>query len=229
MTLSVIMPVYNERATIDRILTRVLAMACVSELIVVDDGSTDGTAAALEAWEQRAQDSRLRILRHARNRGKAEAMRTALKEARGAVVVVQDADLEYHPEDYPAGLRLISDGYADAVYGSRFLGPHRVFYVIHYAANKFLTLLTNLLYDTTLSDMTSGYKMVKRDVLQTIRLRSKAFAIEAELTAKLLKRHCRLYEIPITYTGRGYEEGKKITWVDGIHITLALVKFRLMD
>jgi len=145
------------------------------------------------------------------------------------VVIIQDADLEYHPEDYPAALRLIRDGYADAVYGSRFLGPHRVFYFMHYAANKVLTFMTNVLFDVILTDVTTGFKMVRTEWLQRLGLKTRGFTVEMELTAKLMKRKCRLYEIPITYTGRGYDEGKKITWQDGFRMLWAILRFRVLD
>jgi len=229
MVLSVIMPVFNEHATVGRIAQRVLAAPDVLELIIVDDGSTDGTREALQELSHREADARLRVLTHERNRGKGAAIRTALPEVRGEVVIIQDADLEYHPEDYPAALRLIRDGYADAVYGSRFLGPHRVFYFMHYAANKVLTFMTNVLFDVILTDVTTGFKMVRTEWLQRLGLKTRGFTVEMELTAKLMKRKCRLYEIPITYTGRGYDEGKKITWQDGFRMLWAILRFRVLD
>jgi glycosyltransferase involved in cell wall biosynthesis len=168
-------------------------------------------------------------LLHERNLGKGAAIRTALEKAGGRMTVIQDADLEYHPEDYPAAVSLIEEGFADAVFGSRFLGPHRVFLFWHYLGNKLLTLICNLLFNSILTDMETGFKMVRTEVLKSLNILSSTFDFEVEITAKLFKRRYRVYEIPITYTGRTYEEGKKITWKDGFRALLALIKFRVFD
>lgn len=228
MKLSVLVPAYNEAQTIEAVVRRIAAVPIPKEIVVVDDGSQDGTRLILERLAQEP-DLPLRCFFHERNQGKGKALQTAIGEAAGEVIVIQDADLEYHPEDYPAAFRLIEAGWADAVYGSRFLGPHRVFYFIHYLANKFLTLLTNMLFNSILTDMETGFKMIRADVLKSLNIRSLTFDFEVEVTAKLCKRRYRLYEIPITYTGRTYEEGKKITWVDGVRALIAIVKFRLVD
>lgn len=228
MKLSVIMPVYNEKASINKILRRVQAVPIEKEIIVVDDGSADGTQEILQAIASNNPDSILLIL-HERNKGKGAAIKTGLGHVKGNIVIIQDADLEYHPEDWSIAMRLIEDGYADAVYGSRFLGPHRVFMFWHWVGNKFLTFLTNILFNSILTDMETGFKMIRADVLKELNICSKTFEFEVEVTAKLLKRRYRLYEMPITYTGRGYDEGKKITWKDGIKALLAIVKFRFMN
>lgn len=224
--LSVVMPVYNERDTIEEIVGRVLAVPLRIELIVVDDGSTDGTREALEAMQR---ERSFKLLRQPRNLGKGAALRRGFQEITGDVVVVQDADLEYSPEEYPQLIELICEGRADVVYGSRFLGRHRVFLFTHYAGNRFLTLVTNVLYNTILTDMETCYKAMRTDVVRSMRLRSDGFGIEAELTAKIFKRKYRVYEVPITYDGRGYEEGKKITWRDGIVALWVLLKYRVTE
>ena len=227
--LSVIVPVYNEVETVEIILRRVASVSVKKEILVVDDGSVDGTREILQRLERSGDLLSLRCFYHETNQGKGAAIRTALSHAQGDVIVIQDADLEYHPEDFPLGLRLIEGGWADAVYGSRFLGPHRVFLFKHYMANKFLTLLTNILYNTTLTDMETGFKMIRSDVLRSLDIRSFTFDFEVEVTAKLFRYGYRVYEIPITYTGRTYSEGKKITWKDGVRALWALVKFRFVD
>lgn len=231
MKLSVIIPVYNEKATVERIISRVeeIGQDWDLEVIAVDDGSTDGTREILERLVARGNPGILRVMFHERNQGKGAAVRTGLAQASGEIITIQDADLEYHPEDYPLAVKFIREGYADAVYGSRFLGPHRVFLFWHWAGNKFLTLLTNLLFNTILTDMETGFKLFRADVFKRLDIRSYGFDFEPEVTAKLLKGGYRLYEIPITYTGRGYDEGKKITWRDGLRAIWAIVKFRLMD
>jgi glycosyltransferase involved in cell wall biosynthesis len=227
MKLSVLVPVYNEAPTIETILRRIAAVPVEKEILVVDDGSTDATGAILKKLEAEAEAMSLRCYLHPSNQGKGAAIQTALEQATGDVIVIEDADLEYHPEDYPAALSLIANGWADAVYGSRFLGPHRVFYFTHYLANKALTLLANALYGGILTDMETGFKMIRTDVLRSLGIRSFSFEFEVEVTAKLFKRNLRVYEIPITYTGRTYEEGKKITWKDGVHALVALLRFRI--
>jgi glycosyltransferase involved in cell wall biosynthesis len=223
---SVIMPVYNESATIEEIVPRVLAVPLRIELIVVDDGSRDGTRELLQELRRR-HDFKL-ILQPA-NRGKGAAIRRGAQEVTGDLVVIQDADLEYSPEEFPALIELISQGRADVVYGSRFLGRHRVFLFTHYAGNRLLTLMTNMLYNTMLTDMETCYKVMRTDVLRSMTLRSNGFGIEPELTAKIFKRGYRVYEVPITYDGRGYEEGKKITWRDGIVALWVLLKYRFRE
>jgi glycosyltransferase involved in cell wall biosynthesis len=224
--LSVVMPVFNERETIDEIITRVLAVPLRLELIVVDDRSTDGTFERLQAL---SAEGRFRLYRHERNLGKGAALRTGFAHVTGDLVVIQDADLEYSPEEYPELIDLIVKGRADVVYGSRFLGRHRVFLFTHYLGNRLLTLITNVLYNTMLTDMETCYKVMRADVLKAFTLHSNGFGIEPELTAKIFKRGYRVYEVPITYDGRGYEEGKKITWRDGVVALWVLLKYRFTD
>ncbi|HEX7085509.1 MAG TPA: glycosyltransferase family 2 protein [Vicinamibacterales bacterium] len=224
--LSVVMPCYNERATIEEIVSRVLAVPLRIELIVVDDGSTDGTREILQEL-QRAHGFKL-VLQE-RNQGKGAALRRGFQEVTGDLVVIQDADLEYSPEEYPELIELICQGRADVVYGSRFLGRHRVFLFTHYMGNVFLTFVTNLLYNTMLTDMETCFKVMRTEVLRSMTLRSNSFGIEPELTAKIFKRGYRVYEVPITYDGRGYDEGKKITWRDGIVALWVLLKYRFTE
>ncbi len=225
MKLSIIIPVYNERQTIEEILERVKKSPLEKEIIIVDDCSTDGT----REWLQSLKDDDVKIVLHQKNQGKGAAVRTAIKEVSGEVTIIQDADLEYDPADYPLLLDPIIRFDADAVYGSRFLGPHRVFLFWHYLGNKFLTTIANLLYDTMLSDMETCYKVIKTNVLQGLQLKSNRFDIEPEITAKLFKRKHKIFEVPISYSGRGYEEGKKITAIDGLKALWALIKFRFFD
>jgi glycosyltransferase involved in cell wall biosynthesis len=224
--LSVVMPVFNELATVDEIIRRVLAVPLRIELIVVDDCSTDGTRARLQEL-QRELGFTLRL--QPRNAGKGSALRAGFEKITGDIVLIQDADLEYSPEEYPALVELICSGHADVVYGSRFLGRHRVFLFTHYAGNRALTLLTNVLYNTMLTDMETCFKAMRVEVLRSMTLRSDRFGIEPELTAKIFKRGYRVYEIPITYNGRGYDEGKKITWVDGVDAVWTLLKYRFTE
>ncbi len=223
---SVVMPVFNEHATIEEIIRRVAAVPLRTELIVVDDGSTDGTRELLEDLQARFG---FRLLLQPGNLGKGAALRRGFAEVTGDLVVIQDADLEYSPEEYPALIELICQGRADVVYGSRFLGRHRVFLFTHYVGNRILTLLTNVLYNTMLSDMETCYKVMRTEVIRSMTLRSRGFGIEPELTAKIFKRHYRVYEVPITYDGRGYEEGKKITWRDGVVALWVLLKYRFVE
>ncbi len=227
MKLSVIVPVYNEEATIREIIERIVQVEIEKEVIVVDDCSRDRTRDILKELSAR-YPGMLNCFYHERNRGKGGAIQTALSAVSGDVIVIQDADLEYHPEDYPAAFRLIASGWADAVYGSRFIGPHRVFMFAHLLANQFLTLLSNILTTGTLSDMETGFKMLRADVLKKLEIRSFTFDFEVEVTVKLFRYGYRVYEIPITYTGRGYEEGKKITWKDGVRALWALLKWGLI-
>jgi glycosyltransferase involved in cell wall biosynthesis len=224
--LSVVMPVFNERETIDEIIRRVLAVPVRKELIVVDDCSTDGTRDLLKDLQPRHG---FRLILQDRNQGKGAALRRGFAEVAGDIVLVQDADLEYSPEEYPDLIGLICEGRADVVYGSRFLGRHRVFLFTHYLGNRLLTLLTNVLYNTMLTDMETCYKVMRTEVLRSFALRSDGFGIEPELTAKIFKRGFRVYEVPITYDGRGYDEGKKITWRDGIVALWVLIRYRLSE
>jgi glycosyltransferase involved in cell wall biosynthesis len=224
--LTVVMPVYNERATLDEIVGRVLEVPVRKELIAVDDASTDGTR---ERLVDLGRERGFKVLLQERNKGKGAAVRRGIAEASGDIVVIQDADLEYSPEEYPELLELIVRGKADAVYGSRFIGRHRCFLFTHYLANLFLNLVTNVLYNTTMTDMETCLKAVRADVLRSLRLRSDRFGIEPEITAKLFKANARVYEVPITYDGRDYSEGKKITWRDGLPALWTLIKYRFVD
>ena len=224
--LSVLMPVYNERNTVEEIIDRVLAVPVRIELIAVDDASTDGSRDILQ---QLAQERGFRLLLQEKNQGKGAAVRRGIQAATGDVIVVQDADLEYSPEEYPDLLDLIVKGKADAVFGSRFIGRHRCFLFTHYLANLFLNLVTNIVYNTTMTDMETCFKAVRADMLKSLTLRSNRFGIEPEITAKLFKRGARVYEVPITYEGRDYSEGKKITWRDGFPALWNLIKYRFTD
>jgi glycosyltransferase involved in cell wall biosynthesis len=224
--LSVVMPVFNEKATVEEIVARVLAVPVRIELIAVDDASTDGSH---ELLERLSREKGFRLLRQDRNQGKGAAVRRGIEAATGDVIVVQDADLEYSPEEYPDLLDLITKGKADAVFGSRFIGRHRCFLFTHYLANLFLNLVTNVLYNTTMTDMETCFKAVRADVLKDLDLKSDRFGIEPEITAKLFKRGARVYEVPITYEGRDYSEGKKITWRDGFPALWTLLKYRFTD
>jgi glycosyltransferase involved in cell wall biosynthesis len=224
--LSVVMPVYNERDTIEEIIRRVLAVPLRVELIVVDDGSKDGTR---EILPRLAEELEFTLILQPKNGGKGAALRRGFEEVTGDLVIIQDADLEYSPEEFPALIELICQGRADVVYGSRFLGRHRVFLFTHYVGNRLLTLITNVLYNTMLTDMETCYKVMRVEVLRSMRLESDGFGIEPELTAKIFKRQYRVYEVPITYDGRGYEEGKKITWRDGVVALWILLKYRFTE
>ena len=223
MVLSVIIPVYNEQDSVAQIIERVDRVPLRKQIIVVDDGSTDETPRILRQLGK--QHKSLNVLFHEQNQGKGKAVQTGLREATGDVIVIQDADLEYHPEEYPRALELIEQGWADAVYGSRFLGAHRVFLFWHYVGNKMLTLLCNMLTSGMLTDMETGFKVVRADVLKSLDIQSHTFDFEVEVTVKLFRYGHRVYEIPITYTWRGYEEGKKITWKDGVRALVALLKW----
>ncbi|MDF1498962.1 MAG: glycosyltransferase family 2 protein [Anaerolineales bacterium] len=228
MKLSVIMPVYNELQTIEPILKRVDAVGLADEIIVVDDGSVDGTREFLS--ELVPQYPAIKLYLHERNQGKGAAVRTGIEHASGDLVLIQDADLEYDPRDYPKLLAPIEEGIADVVYGSRFLGaPRRVTMFWHMVANKLLTLMTNLLYNSILTDMETGYKLFKREIIKDIPLRSKRFEFEPEVTAKLLKRKVRVFEVPITFNPREYAEGKKIGLADAFEAVWTLVKYRFVD
>src|SRR3990167_3330217 len=224
--LSVVMPAYNERTTIEEIVRRVLAVGMRIELIVVDDGSGDGTR---EILSRLAGELPIKLVLQPANAGKGAALRRGFKQVTGDLVIVQDADLEYSPEEYPDLVQLICEGRADVVYGSRFLGRHRVFLFTHYVGNRLLTLITNVLYNTMLTDMETCYKVMRTEVLRSMTLESDGFGIEPELTAKIFKRHYRVYEVPITYDGRNYDEGKKITWRDGFVALWVLLKYRFTE
>ena len=224
--LSVVMPVYNERDTVEEMIRRVLAVPIRIELIVVDDGSKDGSRDILSTLQG---ELAFTLILQPQNVGKGAALRRGFEAVSGDLVVIQDADLEYSPEEFPELIELICQGRADVVYGSRFLGRHRVFLFTHYAGNRLLTLLTNVLYNTMLTDMETCYKVMRTEVLRSMTLESDGFGIEPEMTAKIFKRDYRVYEVPITYDGRGYEEGKKITWLDGVVALWVLLKYRFSE
>ncbi len=229
--LSVIMPVYNEARTISETVARVrrAPIDLAHELIVVDDASTDATHEALQKITADHGDE-VRVFTHEANRGKGAAIRTGIAHARGEIILIQDADLEYDPRDYPLLLEPILEDQADVVFGNRFHGgPHRVLYFWHYTANRFLTLLTNLLTGLNLSDMEVGYKVFRADVLRRITLTSNRFGFEPEITVKVARLDCRVYEVPIRYYGRTYAEGKKITWRDGLAALGHIIRYRFMD
>ena len=227
MQISVIIPTFNEAKTINEIIRRVQAENVAGEILVVDDGSTDGTQQALESLNDKGN---VRMILHERNQGKGAAIRTGIQQAKGEVIIIQDADLEYNPRDYRALIQPIEDGIADVVYGSRFLGaPRRPVMFWHMVANQLLTLLTNILYNTILTDMETGYKVFKREVVRDLRLRAKRFDFEPEFTAKILKRKTRLFEVPITFNPRDYDEGKKIGLKDAFAAVWALLKYRFVD
>jgi len=230
MRLSVVMPVYNERATLRQVVERVLSLAPMEiELICVDDGSRDGSREILA--EVRAEYPQVQVLLHPENMGKGAAIRTGIQHAAGDFVIIQDADLEYDPSDYPVLLEPLIQGKADAVYGSRFQGsgPHRVLYFWHSVGNKLLTLLSNCLTNINLSDMETCYKAFRREVIQAIPIQENRFGFEPEITVKLAKRHLRIYEVGIGYWGRTYEEGKKIGWKDGMRALWCLLKYSLKE
>lgn len=225
------MPVYNESGTILQIIEKVNAVeipGVKKELIIVDDASKDGTREILQGLEP--SESR-RIYYHAHNMGKGAALRTGLTYASGDIILIQDADLEYDPGEYPELLKPILEGRADVVYGSRMTGAkvRRDFNFLHFVGNKFLTLLTNILYNTILTDMETCYKVFRADVIKNIQIKSNRFNFEPEITAKILKRKYKLYELPISYYGRDFSEGKKITWRDGFSAVWTLVKYRFVD
>ena len=225
---SVVVPAYNEEATLESVLRRVLAIPVRMELVVVDDGSRDSTPQILTRLADELPE--LRVVSQ-RNQGKGAAVREGIAQTRGDIVVIQDADLEYDPKDLPALLAPILEGHADVVYGTRLRGgqPQRAHLFWHLMGNKFLSLLTNVLYNTTISDMEVGYKAFRGDLIRSIELVSDDFRFEPEVTAKVLRRRVRLYEVPISYYGRTFDEGKKITWRDGFKAVEALVRFRFLD
>jgi glycosyltransferase involved in cell wall biosynthesis len=223
-SLSVITPVFNERATVAEVIRRMRAveLPVMLQIIVVDDGSSDGSDKVLGALE----DSTVHVIRHAQNRGKGAAVRTGLAEARGDLVLIQDADLEYDPNDWPRLLDPVLRGKARVVYGSRFTGERKNMLPLHWLGNRILSLVTNVLYSSTLSDMETCYKLFDADVLEGLTIESNRFDFEPEITAKVLRRGHRIYEVPISYAGREPNEGKKITWRDGVSALRALIKFR---
>ena len=223
-TLTVIMPVFNERATVAEIIRRMRAveLPVVLQIIVVDDGSNDGTDKVLHALE----DSTVRVMSHPHNQGKGAAIRTGLAEARGDLVMIQDAGLEYDPDDWPRLLEPILKGKARVVYGSRFTGERKNMMPLHWLGNRLLSLLTNVLYSSTLSDMETCYKVFDAQVLEGLTIVSNRFEFEPEITAKVLRRGHRIYEVPISYAGREPDEGKKITWRDGFSALAALIRYR---
>jgi glycosyltransferase involved in cell wall biosynthesis len=229
MKLSVVMPVYNERRTLRTIVERVLAVPLELELICVDDGSRDGSREILD--ELQNQYPHLRVLLQPQNVGKGAALRRGIQEATGDFVLIQDADLEYDPADYPSLLDPLLQGKADVVYGSRFLGsrPHRVLYFWHFMGNQLLTLLSNCLTNINLSDMETCYKAFRREIVQAIPLEENRFGFEPEITVKVAKRRLRIYEVGISYSGRTYEEGKKIGWKDGFRALWCLLKYSITE
>ncbi|MCH7664946.1 MAG: glycosyltransferase family 2 protein [Acidobacteria bacterium] len=228
MKLSVVIPIYNESATIEQLVSRVRAVPIDKELVIVDDGSTDGTADILRVL---SADADVRVFRHEANQGKGAALRTGFKEAVGDIVIVQDADLEYDPREYPRLIQPILDGKADVVFGSRFVGSesHRVMYFWHYLGNRFLTLLSNCFTNLNLTDMEACYKVFRREVIQGIEIQESRFGFEPEITAKVAALGCPIYEVGISYSGRTYAEGKKIGWKDGASALRCVIKYNLLQ
>jgi glycosyltransferase involved in cell wall biosynthesis len=229
MKLSIVIPVYNEKATLAEIVKRVQATPYNKELIIVDDASTDGSRDIIRGLAEEYEN--IRIFFHDRNQGKGAALRTGFSQVSGDVALIQDADLEYNPVDYPELLKPIERGVADVVYGSRMIGgaPHRVLFFWHYLGNKMVTTLSNMFTNLNLTDMETCYKVFKADILKKIKIKSDRFGVEPELTAKIARQRCRIYEVPISYDGRDYSEGKKITWKDGIAAVYYIIRFRFWD
>ncbi len=220
-----IVPVYNEEKTLRQIIELVKAVPLDKEIVIVDDGSTDGTRDILKTLSGEVDQ----ILYHEVNKGKGAAIRTGIQAATGEYILIQDADLEYDPEDYLKLLRPIQKGWATVVYGSRFTGEHRNMLFYHWIGNRFLTLITNILYNSTLSDMETCYKIIKADLLKGMKLRCDRFGFEPEVTSKILKQGIRIYEVPISYAGREFDEGKKIHWYDGINALAILIWYRFFN
>jgi len=234
--LSVLIPVYNEEHTVEEVVRRVCAVQIPKEIIVVDDGSNDQSRTILTRLQEesdRVKDplNQIRVFFQPHNQGKGAALKAAFSHVTGDIIVIQDADLEYDPKDYPVLLEPIQAGLADVVYGTRFYGggAHRVLFFWHYVGNLALTLISNMLTNLNLSDMEVGYKIFRAEVVKDVSLKSKRFGFEPEITVKLAKKHCRFYEVPISYYGRTYEEGKKITWKDGVAALYYLIRYRLAD
>jgi glycosyltransferase involved in cell wall biosynthesis len=227
MNLSIIIPVYNEAEHIREIIKRVQSTRLAKEIVVVDDGSKDGTREVLQTLDGKRK---VRVILHEKNQGKGAAVVTGMRAATGDVLLIQDADLEYDPRDYPALLQPIKEGLADVVYGSRFLGgPHRVTMFWHMVANQLLTTMTNILYNTILTDMETGYKVFRREVIEGLTIKSKSFNFEPEFTAKVLKRNYRIFEVPISFNPRDYSQGKKIKLKDAFEAVWTLLKYRVVD
>ena len=227
MKLSVVIPVHNEKKTLDELISRVEAVNLDKEIIIVDDASTDGTRQLLKKYEER---EKFKVIYQQKNTGKGSALRVGFDKAEGEIIIVQDADLEYDPTDYPELLKPILDGRADVVYGSRFLGgPHRVFFFWHYVGNNILTTLSNMCTNLCLTDMETGYKVFRRTVLDAFTLKSNRFGFEPEFTCKIALNKFRIYEVPISYSGRDYEEGKKIGWKDGVAALWFIFRFRFFS
>ncbi len=227
MDISVVIPVFNEARTIREIVARVWKTGLIREIVIVDDGSTDGTREILQEMQQ---TDRVRVFLHDRNLGKGAAVRTGIQNATGEIVIIQDADLEYDPRDYPALIKPLEEGIADIVYGSRFLGgARRPILFWNMVANKILTLVTNILYNNILSDMETGYKVFRRELIKDIPLHARRFEFEPEFTAKVLKRHIRIFEVPITFNPRDYSQGKKIHAGDAFVAMWTLIKYRFVD
>jgi glycosyltransferase involved in cell wall biosynthesis len=224
--LSIVIPVYNEKNTIDEIVRRVQNVEFEKEIIIVDDCSNDGTRDKID----KISGNNIKKLFHEENKGKGAALRTGFQHVTGDIVIIQDADLEYNPKEYSNLIEPILDGRADVVYGSRFLGgPHRVLFFWHYVGNKILTTLSNMLTNLNLTDMETCYKVFKANVIKNINIRSNRFGFEPEITAKLAKKKCVIYELPVSYSGRDYVEGKKIGWKDGVVALYCIIRFKLFD
>jgi len=227
MKLSIVIPVYNESETICEVIKRVEAVNGDKEIIIVDDGSIDGTRTLLEKYEEKED---FKVIYQPKNKGKGAALRAGFEIAKGEVIIIQDADLEYNPKDYPVLLEPILDGRADIVYGSRFLGgPHRVLFFWHYLGNVCLTALSNMFTNINLSDMETGYKVFRRKILESITLKSNRFGFEPEFTSKVAQKNFVIYEVPISYSGRDYSAGKKINWKDGIAALWFIFRFRFFE
>lgn len=227
MKISVVIPVFNEEKTIIDIINKVQNVDIDKEIIIVDDGSTDFTRKILKDLKQ----DNIKVFLHDKNLGKGSALKTGFSHANGDIIIIQDADLEYDPVEYTRLIEPIVMGHADVVYGSRLSGgrPQRVYMFWHKVGNNILTLFTNILYNTTLTDMETGYKVFKREVIEGINIKSRDFTVEAELTAKIFKKKCKVYELPISYYGRDYSEGKKIRWYHALSAIWALLKYKFMD
>ena len=224
--LSVVIPVYNEERYIKEVIERVKNVPIDKEIIIVDDASTDGTREILKELEGEG----IKVFYHNKNQGKGAAIRTGFKHCQGDIVIIQDADLEYFPEEYPELIEPIEKGWADVVYGSRFLGKkHRVLYFHHYLANRFITFISNLFSNLNLTDIEVCYKVFKREVIQSIPLKQNRFGIEPEITMKIARRKLRIFEVPISYNGRSYAEGKKIKWKDGITAIWCIIRYAFFD